>query len=109
MSRPGGVRVGGRVNASARWFAASALLAGLGWLSALSVAPADGDPTEPEKAAPSKCDIKGKIDGRVARLTLTFEFVTEKRNATLQLPAAPGPLADISLDGRTPGFREAGK
>jgi hypothetical protein len=78
------------------------LLAGLGWLTA-AFAPqgqaADGE-GEPEKAFPTRCDIKGKIDGRVARLTITYDFVTEKRNAALQLPPLAGPPSDLEFDGR---------
>jgi hypothetical protein len=100
------VRVGGRVKASSRFLAVSVILAGLGWLSA-PFAPADGE-AETEKVSPTRCDIKGKVEGKVVKLTVTFDFFTEKQRAVLQLPAVRDEvkLTDITLDGRLPNYHE---
>jgi hypothetical protein len=64
---------------------------------------------DPEKAAPSKCLAEGRVEGNYALLTLTFEFVTERRFATLPLACQQGIAANVVLDGRTPAFRSEPK
>jgi hypothetical protein len=54
---------------------------------------------------PSKCQIKGKIDGELALLQAQFEFVTETPNTIVLLGGAPAQPSGVQLDGRTGLFK----
>jgi hypothetical protein len=54
---------------------------------------------------PSFCDIKGQIDGELARLRVNFRFRTERDNQRVSLGCAAGNPTDANLDdGQLPNF-----
>jgi hypothetical protein len=64
----------------------------------------------PEKApTPSSIEIKGKIEGNVATLTLQFVFATERANVLVPIGCGQGTSINVVLDGSTPGdFKRVG-
>ncbi len=56
-------------------------------------------------APPSRCQLKGKVEGNAALLQIQFDFVTEKPDAVVALAGVPGLATSASLDGRTPLLR----
>jgi hypothetical protein len=54
---------------------------------------------------PSRCQIKGKIEGRNAVLQAVFDFVTEREGAVITLACPQANLSSAALDGRTPLLR----
>jgi hypothetical protein len=55
--------------------------------------------------APSKCLLKGKVEGDHVILQAQFEFVTERPGITVSLACGQAQASAVSLDGRTPLFR----
>jgi hypothetical protein len=51
---------------------------------------------------PSKCLLKGKIDGGLVSIQAQFEFVTEEPGDVVRLACGLGQATGITLDGRTP-------
>jgi hypothetical protein len=55
--------------------------------------------------APSRCQLKGKIEGRAAALQAQFDFVTERPDTAVTLACGQAFLGNATLDGHTPVFR----
>jgi hypothetical protein len=53
-------------------------------------------------ATPSKCQLKGKMDGTVVLLEALFEFETRDPNSNVWLACAPAQPTEAQLDGHTP-------
>jgi hypothetical protein len=56
-------------------------------------------------APPSRCQLRGKVEGNAAVLQAQFDFVTEKPDAVVALACVPGLATSASLDGHTPLIR----
>jgi hypothetical protein len=53
---------------------------------------------------PSRCLLKGKVEGNLVTLQAQYEFVTEQPGALVALGGAPAHAAGASLDGRMPAL-----
>jgi hypothetical protein len=58
--------------------------------------------------SPSRCVLRGKVEGNVALLTAQFDFVTEKPDTLVALACGQGLATAAALDGRTPLFKPDG-
>ncbi len=58
-------------------------------------------------AAPSKCHLKGKVEGKAVLLEAQFEGVTDRPNAVVALACPQAGAASAQLDGRMPLIRRA--
>ena len=61
------------------------------------------------RSAPSRCVLKGKIDGGLVQLSAQFEFVTEKPGEVVRLGCGLAQATGVSLDGHTPQLLGAGR
>jgi hypothetical protein len=60
----------------------------------------------PKRAVPpSRCQIKGRIEGRFASLQVQFDFVTERPDTVVGLACTQGQASSATLDGHVPAFR----
>jgi hypothetical protein len=58
-------------------------------------------------AAPSKCYLKGKVEGNAVLLEAQFEGVTDRPNAVVALACPQAVAAAAQFDGRMPDIRRA--
>jgi hypothetical protein len=54
---------------------------------------------------PSRCQIRGHIEGNLALLQLQFDLVTDRRDSVVALACGQGVATAATLDGHTPLFR----
>jgi hypothetical protein len=58
---------------------------------------------------PTKCVLKGKVEGRLVSLQAQFEFFTHAPNTTIYLACGLAHAWGVSLDGRTPQLLGGGR
>jgi hypothetical protein len=60
----------------------------------------------PKKSVPpSRCALKGRVEGRFASLQAQFDFVTDRPDAVVALACGQAVAGNASLDGHVPLFR----
>jgi len=57
---------------------------------------------------PSVCAIRGKVEGNLAHLTITFQFEADQPNRLIRLACNQGLATSIRQDGKTPRLIRAG-
>jgi hypothetical protein len=61
---------------------------------------------QPKKAVPpSRCQLKGRIEGRFASLQAQFDFVTDRPDAVVNLACGQAVAGNATLDGHVPLLR----
>jgi hypothetical protein len=63
----------------------------------------------PETIPPSKCLLKGKVEGNLVQIQAQFEFVTDRPRVVVSLACGQAHALGVALDGRTPQLLGGGR